>query len=174
MPEPRKKSRRSPLLEIGAAVALALLLTFALVVLQRNATRSANQPQQMMTLDPAVAANLTALPDATPLSGEAAQRWNDIRAAVNACDEYSPQRHEQMNQHLDWLIDPSDMPPEVIIGLGTNPQAQLIYGMAAYTSTEWRQQGRPADSCLRDIGLRLNALLVEVGREPFTIFESAS
>jgi hypothetical protein len=176
MPEKVKRSRRSALLEIVSAVGLALFVTAGILYVQRNAPPSSGTPEpaQRMTLDPQVAANLGAMSFATPLADVDAQRWNDFRSIVNACDEYSSQRHDQMNQHIDWLIDPSDIQPEVIIGLGNNPQAQLIYGMAAYTSTEWRQHGRPTESCLREIGLQLNTMLVAAGREPFTIYESSS
>lgn len=126
---------------------------------------------QMMTLDPVVIANLTAFPQATPLSDEDAGIWNDFLGQVTACDDYTPERRVQMEQHLQWLIDPSDMPPDVIMAMGGNPTERLIFGMAAYTSTQWRLAERQPDSCLIPIGLALNEMLVALGENPISVYD---
>ena len=126
-----------------------------------------------MTFNPQTVINLTELPQATPLSGVEADTWNEFRAKVDACDAYSPERRLQMEQHIQWLLDPSDMPPDVILALGDDPTERLIFGMAAYTSTQWRLDNRPPDSCLVPIGRTLNNMLVALGEPPFTIYDDA-
>jgi hypothetical protein len=130
-----------------------------------------DEPQPVATTDPQVIVNLTQLPQATPLTGEAASQWNDLRASVEACADYSAERRSQMIQHLDWIIDPSDMPPDVIRAMGANPQERLVFGMATYTSIEWRLRDRPPDSCLVPIGRTLNTQLVELGTQPFDLYD---
>ncbi|MCZ7542181.1 MAG: hypothetical protein M5R40_00960 [Anaerolineae bacterium] len=51
-----------------------------------------------------------------------------------------------MHQHIDWIIDPSTIPADIIIALGSNASGKLIFGMATYTSSEWRLGGRNPDS----------------------------
>ncbi len=131
-------------------------------------------PQPVMTLEPEIVLNLTRLPQATPLSGEAAAEWNEFRAAVDACGDYRPERRQQMHQHIDWLLDPSDIPGDVIIALGPDPTAKLIFAMATYTSSEWRLGGRKPDSCLVPIGRLLNDRLVAAGEEPFDTYDETT
>ena len=124
-----------------------------------------------MTLDPTVVANLTSIPQATPLSDEDAEAFLTFSEKVETCADYSDVRREQMLQHIGWLIDQSQIPTDVTIALGTKPEANLIFGMAGFTSTQWRLLDRPADSCLIEIGRDLNILLEEFGRPAFTIYD---
>lgn len=171
--KPRPDASRTPKrphqdLAPPLVIVLILLLAGAAVVL----AASANAPAQpVMTLEPEIVQNLTRLPQATPLSGDAARQWNDFRATVIACGDYRPERRRQMEQHIDWLIDPSGIPTDVIIALGPNPTGRLIFGMASYTSSEWRLRGRNPDSCLVSIGRALNAMLLSAGEEPFDLYD---
>jgi hypothetical protein len=151
-------------------MAVASVLLFLLT----EQLRSDRTPRQVMTVAPEVIANLTQMPLATPLSSADAVQWREIRTMVDACDEYSPERRSQMVQHLDWLVDPSGIPPNVILALGSNSQERLVFGMATYTSIQWRLGHRQPDSCLVPIGLRLNDLLVALGGEPFDIYDQSS
>jgi hypothetical protein len=167
----RKTRRRSPSrVAIGALVIVAGASAL-LILLAQELRGSDRTPSQAMTLAPEVIANLTQMPLATPLSTEDAGQWREVRAMVDACDEYSPERRSQMIQHLDWLVDPSGIPPNVILALGSDPQERLVFGMATYTSIQWRLDHRQPDSCLVPIGRRLNELLVALGGEPFDIYD---
>lgn len=125
----------------------------------------------LATADPQIIANLTSLPQATALSGEAVTQLNELRAAVDACEDYSEARRGQMHQHIEWLIDASKIPPDIILALGANPSNKLIFGMATYTLSEWGRTGRHPDSCLVPIGHTLNGMLRDMGEEPFVAFE---
>ncbi len=156
---------------ILAGVGLLMVLSVAVFILVRDDGAPSDQQRPVMTLDPQVVINLTELPQATPLSGAEADTWNEFRAQVDACDAYSPERRRQMEQHIQWLLDPSDMPPDVILAMGGHPTERLIFGMATYTSTQWRLDNRPPDSCLVPIGRILNNMLVSLGQPPFDIYD---
>ncbi len=158
---------------ILAGIGLLMVLSIVVFVLVNNDGTSSSQPQPIMTLDPQTVVNLTRLPQATPLSGAEADTWNAFRARVDACDAYSPERRRQMEQHIQWLLDPSDMPPDVIVAMGGNTTERLIFGMAGYTSAQWRLDKRPPDSCLVPIGRDLNDMLVALGDPPFDIYDDA-
>jgi len=169
----RKAGRRR-----AASILLTCLIVLgigAVVVLAQLAGRKPPQPAaQQMTMDPAIIDNLTRLPAATPLLGQAADDVVELGAAVDACPDYTEARRLQMEQHLQWLLNPAQIPPDIIIALGANSTGRLIYGMATYTAIQWRTGGRLADSCLLPIGRTLNAMLLAVGEEPFAIFAEAS
>jgi hypothetical protein len=153
---------------IGFLILASLVLFFA-------TREGAGQPvRPAMTLDPQITVNLTEMPRATPLSGEEADSWNEFRAMVDACDDYSPERRAQMEQHIAWLLDPSDMPRDVILAMGNNPTERLVFGMATYTSIQWRLNDRPPDSCLIPIGLTLNEILEALGSNPFDIYDEVA
>jgi hypothetical protein len=158
---------------ILAGIGALIVLSVAVFALVRDDSAAPSQPLPVMTLDPQVVVNLTELPHATPLSGAEAESWNEFRAMVEACDAYSPERRLQMEQHIQWLLDPSDMPPDVILAMGNNPVERLVFGMAAYTSTQWRLDNRPPDSCLVPIGRALNDMLVALGDPPFDLYDDA-
>jgi hypothetical protein len=155
---------------IMAGIVLLMVLSVIVFILVNNDSTSSSQPPPVMTLDPQTIINLTALPQATPLSGAEADSWNEFRAKVDACDDYSLERRRQMEQHIQWLIDPSDMPPDVIVAMGGNITERLIFGMAGYTSAQWRLNNRPPDSCLVPIGRALNDMLVAQGDSPIDIY----
>ena len=156
-----------------AGIGLLIVLSIVVFVLVNNGddTISSGQPAPAITLDPQTVNNLTALPQATPLSGMEADVWNTLREKVDACEDYSPERRSQMEQHIHWLLDPSDMPPDVIVAMGGDTTERLIFGMAGYTSIQWRLNDRPPDSCLVPIGRALNDMLVAVGDPPFDIYD---
>jgi hypothetical protein len=165
---------------ILVGIGLLIVLSIVAFVLVNNGddttspgqpTPVTGQPTPVMTLDPQTVNNLTALPQATPLSGMEADVWNTLRDQVAACEDYSPERRRQMEQHIEWLIDPSDMPPDVIVAMGGDTTERLIFGMAGYTSIQWRLNDRPPDSCLVPIGRALNDMLVAVGDPPFDIYD---
>ncbi len=153
---------------------LAVLLTIASCTSLQSTTppTTSGSSQIIATPDPTIIANLTQMPSAEPLTGPAAEALAVIDDAVTACAEYSPERRGQMQQHIFWLYQPNQIPPDMILALGTNPTGRLIYGMAIYTSTEWRLAQRPRPSCLLDIGLQLNELLIANNEEPLTIYEA--
>jgi hypothetical protein len=158
---------------IFAGIGLLIVLSVGVFVLVRDDSATPGQPQPVMTLDPQIVINLTELPQATPLSGAEADTWNEFRAMVDACEAYSLERRLQMDQHIQWLLDPSDMPPDVILAMGSNPAERLVFGMAAYTSTQWRLDNRPPESCLVPIGRALNEMLVALGEPPFDLYDDA-
>jgi hypothetical protein len=170
----RKMQRRSRSRVAVWALVIVASASALIILLAQQLRGSDEMPSQVMTLAPEVIANLTQMPQATALSSEDAGQWRDLRAMVDACDEYSPERRGQMMQHLDWLVDPSGIPPNVILALGSDPHERLVFGMATYTSIQWRLDHRQPDSCLVPIGRRLNELLVALGGEPFDIYDQSS
>jgi hypothetical protein len=151
---------------------ISLLVALVVIMFARDgdSVEPGSQQPVVMTTDPQIILNLTALPQATPLSGDEADTWNNLRSVVDACDAYSPERRLQMEQHIEWLLDPSDMPPNVIFAMGGDPAERLVFGMATYTSIQWRLDENPPDSCLIPIGLTLNEWLLALGTEPFDIY----
>jgi hypothetical protein len=165
----QKSGRSYGALALLAGVILFIVLAIIPNYPQNRAARP--QPQVVATLDPTTIANLTRIPNAQPLTGVEAQALNDLKAQVDACDGYSAERRSQMEQHIRWLLNPSTIPAEVLIAAGPNPLGRLIFGMAGYTSTEWRLQNRPANSCLIAVGRTLNDMLIAAGEPPFTIYD---
>lgn len=158
---------------VATGVAIFIVISLALSALN-NAPRPApvtSVPAQMMTLNPQIIANLTALPQATPLSGEDAADYEALKAALDACADYTPQRRSQMEQHIIWLLDPSTIPMDIMVAMGADPAERLIFGMATYTSIEYRSRGPNTDSCLLPIGRTLNGMLAARGTTTFDTFE---
>lgn len=158
----------------GALVILAGVILFIVLAIIPNYPRNRAaqpQPQVVATLDPTIIANLTQIPNSAPISEIEAQQLADLKTQVDACASYSEERRGQMEQHIRWLLEPSTIPPQILIALGPNPIGRLIFGMAGYTSTEWRLQDRPASSCLIAIGRTLNDMLAAAGEPPFTIYD---
>lgn len=158
----------------GALVILAGVILFIVLAIIPNypQNRAAQpRPQVVATLHPEVIANLTSIPRAAPLSGVEAQQLHDLKARIDGCQSYSDERRTQMEQHIRWLLAPATIPSEILIAVGPNPIGRLIFGMAGYTSTEWRLQNRPAESCLIAIGRLLNDMLVAAGESPLTIYD---
>lgn len=157
---------------LRVAVLLVGIVAVVAIILAAADDTGGSQNPLAMTLAPEVIANLTRLPEATPLSGEAAAEWNAFRATVDACGDYRAERRQQMHQHIDWIIDPATIPADIIIALGSNANGKLIFGMATYTSSEWRLGGRNPDSCLVPIGRALNEKLIAAGEAPFDIYDA--
>jgi hypothetical protein len=126
---------------------------------------------QMMTLDPQIVDNLTQFPNATPLAGEAANDMTALRGMVDACADFDAQRRQQMQEQIEFIINPAVLPREVLIALGTNPHGKLLYALASLTKLQWQLIQSPADSCLVPIGKRLNQLLVADNQPPISAFE---
>jgi hypothetical protein len=159
---------------LAATVALLVIAVVGLV-LALNSNRSVPEaqsvPAQMMTMDPRIIANLTALPKATPLAGAEANEMAGLQQMVEACDAYTAPRREQMIEQIGFIINPAQLSREVIIALGTNPQGRLLFALGQVTAIQWQLDKSPANSCLVPIGKRINQLLVAVGETPITIFE---
>jgi hypothetical protein len=172
----RERGKKLSISRLGGAVILVgISLLVALVVIisapDDDSVESVQQQPVVMTTDPQIILNLTALPQATALSGAAAKMWDDFRVMVDDCDAYSPERRLQMEQHIEWLLDPSDMPPNVIFAMGGDPTERLVFGMATYTSIQWRLNDRLPDSCLVPIGLALDDILLSLGTESLDIYD---
>jgi hypothetical protein len=155
---------------------MAILALIALVVVMGLiALIPPNKPSApaapVATMDPTIVFNLTQLPDMPPFTGDEAQKWADFQAQITACTDYSPQKRSQMDRYISWMINPSQIPPELTIMFGADIRAGLIRAMAADTSTDWRLKQRPAGSCLITIGRELNNKLVETGQAPLTIYD---
>jgi len=159
------------ILTIGLLAIAVIALVIGVISIQAPADDDAQPMGSIMTLDPQLFVVQTQMAEATPLSGEDAQVYLDLQAQVEACPDYSEARTGQILQHIEWLIDPSDIPSDAMLAMGTDIQGSLVFGMASFTQIEWRQADRPADSCLIDIGRELNIMLVAFGREPVTVYD---
>jgi hypothetical protein len=151
-----------------------VILGLAVAVIGAQVLGSQQPSPESHALPPQVVVNLTQLPQTAPLSGDEAAQLNDFRALVEACPDYDPTRQNQMFQHIEWLLTPALIPPDIVIVLGANPTGKLIVGMATYTSLQWNLLDHAPDSCLLPIGRRLNDMLVAAGEEPFPVFNSTS
>jgi len=167
----KTKSNKLQLRHTVLTLLIIVAIAAGIILLQIN-VNSVQQPNTapQMTLDPQIAINLTRMPEATPLSGEAADKVSDLKAMVDACADYSPERRRQMEQHITWLLQPATIPADILIALGANPSAKLVFGMATYTSIQWSLADRAPDSCLLPIGKVLNDMLVLNGEAPLPIF----
>jgi len=158
---------------LGSAVIIFLIaggLLFITVVLKQDDT-PITIARSAMTLNPTIQANVTNIPLATALSAEDANEFLRLQARIEVCNDYSPERLSQMHQHIDWLIDPSTIPADIITAFGTNVPGSLVFGMASYTSIQWRLLDRPPDSCLVEIGRDLNILLEAFGQPRLDIYD---
>jgi hypothetical protein len=148
---------------------IILGLAVAVIAVQMLGSAQPASPQGM-SLDPQIIANLTQLPQATPISGDSAVQVNQLRTLVQSCPDYTSERRSQMEQHLEWLETPALIPSQIIIALGPNPTGRLIFGMATYTSIQWNLVDNIPNSCLLPIGKLLNEMLIAAEEEPFPIF----
>lgn len=172
------KKKRDPLtlLILGGAVVILLIaggLLLNTFVLNSDDSSTLNDPL-LITMNPTVRANMTNVPLATPLSGDDASPFTDFELQIVSCADYSTERRSQMLQHIEWLVDPSGIPPDIISAFGSNVQGTLLFGMANYTSIQWRILDRPADSCLVEIGQQLDIMLVAFDQEPLGIYDEVS
>lgn len=169
----RRTSLRTRL-EITAL--LVLIVVVGLLIAMRPPLSEGTQalptaPGQMMTLDPQIIDNLTQFPKATPLAGQAANDMTALRVLVDTCADFDAQRRQQMDEQIGFIINPSVLPQEILIALGTNPHGRLLYAIANLTKVQWQLIHSPAASCLIPIGKRLNQLLVADNQPPIPVFE---
>lgn len=165
------KPQKSRPLQTALIAMMMLVLIAGIIALLPSLNRPPSPSGQAMTMDPAIIANLTQIPDAPSLKGADAQKWENFYAQIVTCPDYSTQRRSQMERYINWIINPSQIPPQLIILFGVDTRAGLIRAMAADTSTEWRLKQRPDGSCLIDIGRQLNEMLVNTGQQPFTVYD---
>jgi hypothetical protein len=167
--------RRSPGRARFLISALLLIVLFvALFVLARQATAPSNggaAPTSGFTIDPRIVENLTRLPKATPLAGQAANDMAGLRALVDACPAYDDGRRKQMIDQINLIINPAQLPRELIIALGPNPHTRLLFAIGTVTANRWQLDNKPSDSCLIPIGNRINQLLVAAGEPPLPVFD---
>lgn len=156
-------------------VQMAVLSLIGLIVIVGLVTllppERAAAPVPVATMDPTIVMNLTQLPDLPPLSGDEAEKWTAFQARIAACPDYSAQKRSQMERYINWVINPAQIPPNLLILFGADIRAGLIRAMAADTSTDWRLKQRPQGSCLITIGRELNDMLVATGQQPLTIYD---
>jgi hypothetical protein len=167
---PRKKKDHLSLLLLGCAAIIFLVAGGLLLNFMMQSQQQAQRDALIITLDATVRANVTNVPLATPLSQTDAAEYVAFQREIAACGDYSPERLSQMLLHIEWLINPSTIPADTITAFGSNVQGTLVFGMASYTSIQWRLLERPADSCLVAIGQQLDAMLVANGRTPLGIY----
>jgi hypothetical protein len=150
--------------------AVTCLLVFSVITSQNrpSAVYVTSTPVQIMTLEPAVVANFTNVPPT--LTGEIGVQLDDIERMLNACPDYSDERRSQMEQHIAWLRNPAQIPPDLVLAFGAEPSGRLIFGMSTYTLIEWSLRDRSLSSCLLPIGQLLNEMLIAVGETPVTEF----
>lgn len=153
---------------------VAIALVTGLNLTNPNAPPAEETLLFSMTLDPTTISNLTSIPQATPLSDEDAERFLIFVEHVESCEDYSDERRAQMLQHIDWLVDPASIPTDMLLAFGKNPDNTLIFGMASFTSIQWRILERPVESCLVPIGRDLNDLLAAIEMPPFDIYDEVA
>lgn len=163
--------RKRLILTIGLLAIAVIALVIAVSSIKAPSGDDTQPMGAVMTLDPQLFVVQTQMAEATPLSGESAEPYVALQEKIETCEDYSEERRGQMLQHIEWLIDPSDIPSDAMLAMGTDIQGGLIFGMASFTQIEWRLAERPAESCLIDIGRDINVLLVEFGREPSTVYD---
>ena len=166
----RKKIDRVSLFIFACAAVIFLIAGGLLLNFVMQPYQQARQDGLVITLDATVRANVTNIPLATPLSPADAADYAALQRQIVSCADYSPERLSQMLQHMDWLINPSTIPADTITAFGANVQGTLVFGMASYTSIQWRLLDRPADSCLVEIGQQLDTMLTTFGRTPLGIY----
>ncbi len=164
--------------EILAAVAFFILVLIFVTIRNQPVSAPASlsptsqpTPRQEITLDPRIIANMTNLPKSTPLSGQDANELNGLLQMVDACKEYSPDRHNQMVEQIGFIINPAALTGDIIMALGENPRAKLLYALVEVTKNQWLLEKSPATSCLIPIGKSLNQLLTAAGGTPEPAFE---
>ena len=174
----RAKSRRpqghspqgSLWLALGVALTLVALWGAGLYVFS---TAGNEGPFRRATPLPGIAATVTAVRRLPPLSSEEALPYEELRALVQTCHELHPNRQRAILQHLDWLTHPNTTPVELISLYGDQWRAKIAFGAAYLAAIDWNTTGRKANSCLVPIGIRLNALLSEMGEKPIVEFQQA-
>lgn len=114
--------------------------------------------------------DLTQLPQATPLTGELAEKINALDGLIKTCPDYTNERRAQVEQHLAWLRDPATLPEQMIIALGGKATEGLLRGIGTFTLSDWGLKERAPSSCLLPIGQQTNVLIIEQGGEAIPAF----
>lgn len=173
--KPRRQRGHAPRsslwLALGVALVLAALWGAGLYVFS---TARQEGPLRRATPFPGIAATVTAVRRLPTLSPEEALPYEELRALVQTCGELHPNRQQAVLQHLDWLAHPNTAPVELISLYGGQWRAKIAFGAAYLAAVDWKTLGRKPDSCIVPIGMRLNALLAEMGEEPFAEFQQAA
>lgn len=185
LPPPSKADKRW--LAASLLIFLAACVIAVLAINARNAPRSVvsdinGNPVDAPagTLVPGVVGSsdlvkqMTALPNAAPLTGPLADEVHAVAQMVSNCDDYSQARRDQMNQHIAWLLQPNTLPKDIIIALGNNINGRLIFGMATFTYADWAQKSKAPGSCLLTVGKKLNDMLAANGEERFKEFDGTN
>jgi hypothetical protein len=165
-----KKIDRVSLFIFGCAAVILLAAAGLLVSFMMQSREDARRDALVITLDATVRANVTNIPLATPLSQADSADYVEFQRQIASCADYSPERKSQMLLHMEWLVNPSTIPADAITAFGSNVQETLVFGMAGYTSIQWRLLNRPADSCLIEIGQQLDVMLANFGGTPLGIY----
>lgn len=124
-----------------------------------------------LTPIPGLKATLTALPKQSPMPAEQARPYRDLRAAIERCNAYNPNRKQGILNQIDYVLQPSTVPSEFVILYGNQWPGRMIYGAAYLSALEWKLAGRDRNSCLYPIGVSFNALLVTLGEQTFPEFQ---
>ena len=170
-----------PLLNLFNPKGSLLALVIILLALLGACTEGVSQPPTIaspptatsnfvLTAVPGIAATVTAALKLPPLSPDQAAPYLEIQEMVQACSEFHNNRRLTVLNHIQWLTQPSQVPPQLINLYGDNVHSQLVFGAAYTVATEWKSRGRQPASCLIPIGDRLNIILVELGRKPVAEF----
>jgi len=172
-------SKADKRLLIASVVIFLMTCVGAIFVLQSRMDVTGYNPPATATVQTndkadAILADLTQLPNATPLTGALAEKINTIEALIKDCPDYTNERRVQIALHIAWLRDPATLPQEMIIALGGNATEGLLRGLATYTLSDWGLKDRVESSCLLPIGQQLNMLLVEAGGEAIPAFEGVA
>ncbi|MBL8165051.1 MAG: hypothetical protein JNJ61_23920 [Anaerolineae bacterium] len=152
---------------------LFFVVTLAVVVLSSSSRTGTapvtTTPAQVLPLDPTVRANVQNAAELA-LPADQQETVREIQTLLDACPDFGDQRRGQMQQHIDWLLAPTTIPPDILLAIGANPVGRLMLGMATYTAVEWRLHGSSSDSCLLPIGRLVNTLVAANGETPDPAF----
>ncbi|MCU0500949.1 MAG: hypothetical protein MUC51_04140 [Anaerolineae bacterium] len=128
-------------------------------------------PMPTITPIPGIQATLTALPKQPPLPPSEAQRYQELRAAVERCNAYNENRKTGILAQIGYVLQPATMPSDFLLLYGDEWRGRLIYGSAYLSALEWKLAGRDRSSCLYPIGVSFNALLRDLHQNTFPEFE---
>ncbi|MGC8781179.1 MAG: hypothetical protein ACP5UQ_09975 [Anaerolineae bacterium] len=123
-----------------------------------------------LTPIPGLKATLTALPKQPPMPAEQARPYRELRAAVEQCNAYNPNRKLGILSQIDYVLQPATVPSDFVVLYGNRWPGRMIYGAAYLSALEWKLAGRDPTSCLYPIGVSFNALLLALGEETFPEF----
>ena len=168
--QPPKPDQRGALITAAVGVVLIVVMVVAVVAASRGPQPS-SAPSQQLTLDATTISNLTRIPAAPALSGEAAQPYVELGQMIDACADFDETHRMQMRQHLTWLLDPSAIPSNILVGVGPDPIGKLLFGMGSFAQNQWLQIDNSPGSCVVPVGKRLNELLKAAGQPTFKVFE---